>query len=82
MFMRANITKRAWVNEQALSIMRLNQLVAILALVLACCVALMLYKFGFPAKIIYGAAVLSILFVAIIWSTACLILGAFDEDDE
>jgi len=62
--------------------MRLNYFVAILALVLACTVALMLYKFGFPDKIIIGAAVLSILFVSIIWSTACLILGAFDEDEE
>ena len=61
--------------------MRINQVVAILALVLACCVALMMYKFGFPDRIIFGAGVLSILFVAIIWSTACLILGAFDEDD-
>ena len=62
--------------------MRLNQAVAIMALVLACCLALMLHKFGLPDKIVVGAAVLSILFVAIVWSTACIILGAFNEDNE
>ena len=62
--------------------MRVNHFVAILALVLACCIALMMYKFNFPDKIIWGAALLAILFVAIIWSTVSIILGAYEEDEE
>jgi uncharacterized membrane protein len=60
--------------------MSMNRIVAIFGLILACCVFLVLHKFGFPDKIKYGAALLSILFVAIIWSTASLTLGGDDEE--
>ncbi len=60
--------------------MRIHQLVAILGLMLACCVFLVLHKLGFPDKIKYGTALLSILFVAMIWSTASLTLGGDDEE--
>jgi hypothetical protein len=60
--------------------MRLNQLVAVLGLILASCVFLVLHKLGFPDKIKYGTALLSILFVAMIWSTAELTLGGDDEE--
>lgn len=79
--MRKDSGKRAFL-KKALSIMRLNQAVAVLAVVLACCIAFSMYKFGFPAKIVLGAAVLAILFVAVIWSTTCIILGNFSEEDD
>ena len=62
--------------------MSLNQAVSIFALVLSCCVALIMYRLRFPDRIVFGAAVLSILFVAIVWSTTCLILKDFNEDDD
>lgn len=62
--------------------MRINQVIALLGLMLACCVFLALHKLGFPDKIKYGVALLSILFVAMIWSTANLTLGGDDEEDE
>ncbi len=60
--------------------MSINQVVAVFGLILACCVFLVLHKLGFPDKIKYGTALLSILFVAIIWSTASLTLGGDDEE--
>jgi hypothetical protein len=57
----------------------LNHLVAFLGLVLAVSVNIMLRKFGYPEKIIWGASILSILVVAIFWST--IMLGANDEED-
>ncbi len=60
--------------------MRLNQVVAIIGLILAISVFFLLHKYGFPDKITYGAAILSIIFVAIVWSTASLSLGGDDEE--
>ncbi len=60
--------------------MRLNQAVAIFGLILSSCVFIILHKFGFPDKIKAGAAILSIIFVAIVWSTASLTLGGDDEE--
>jgi len=60
--------------------MRINQVVAILGLILAGCVFLVLHKLGFPDKIKYVTALLSILFVAMVWSTAGLTLGGDDEE--
>ena len=62
--------------------MRVNQVVAIFGLVLSCTAYLLLYKFGFPDKICFGAAVFSILFVALVWTTACLFSGAYQDDDD
>jgi len=61
--------------------MRLNHIAAIIGLLLACCVFFLMHKFGFPDKITYGAAILSILFVAVVWSTASLILGGGDDEE-
>ena len=61
-------------------LMRLNQAVAILGLILASCVFLIMHKLGFPDKIQIGAAILCIIFVSIVWSTASLSLGGDDEE--
>lgn len=60
--------------------MRLNQAVALIGLILAASVFLILHKYGFPDKITYGASILSIIFVAIVWSTVSLTLGGDDEE--
>jgi len=57
----------------------LDQIVAVLGLSLALAVFSVLTKYGAPEKIRWGAAILSILVVAIFWSAVQL--GADDEDD-
>jgi hypothetical protein len=57
----------------------LNQVVAMLGLILAVSVYLALRRFGFPEKICWGASILSILIVAIFWTS--VMLGAEDDDD-
>jgi len=58
----------------------IHQIVAVLGLMLALSVYALLSKFGVPARIVWGATVLSVLVVAIFWSSVCL--GAEDEDEE
>ncbi len=57
----------------------LNQIVAVLGFSLALAVFSILTKYGVPEKIRWGAAILSILVVAIFWSAVQL--GADDEDE-
>jgi hypothetical protein len=57
-----------------------NHAVAVLALVLAAAVYSLMVHIGTPSKIAWGSAILSILVVAIFWSSVSL--GADDEDDE
>ncbi|HEY9871644.1 MAG TPA: hypothetical protein V6D08_20980 [Candidatus Obscuribacterales bacterium] len=61
-------------------LLTLNQIVALLGLALSLAVYSLLTKFGVPEKIRWGAAILSILVVAIFWSAVQL--GAEDEDEE
>jgi len=61
--------------------LNLNHLVAFLGLVLAVAVFLALRKFNFPDRICMGAAVLSILMVAIFWSAVLVNVGEDDEED-
>ena len=56
-----------------------NHIIAVLGLILALSVHLMLSELGVPAKIAWGASILSVLVVAMFWS--CVVLGAEDEDD-
>lgn len=58
----------------------IHQVVAVLGLLLSLAVYSLLGRFGVPDKIRLGAAILSILVVAIFWSTVQL--GAEDEDEE
>jgi len=57
----------------------LNQIVALLGLVLAVSFNLALRRFGFPEKICWGASILAILITSIFWSTVQL--GADDDED-
>lgn len=57
-----------------------NQVVAVCGLLLSVTVFTMLNKYGVPSRICWGAAILSILVVAIFWSTA--MLGTDDEEQE
>lgn len=57
----------------------LDQMVALLGVVLTVAVYSLMGRLGVPPQIQVGAAVLSALVVAIFWSTVCL--GADDEDD-
>lgn len=60
--------------------LKVNHIVAILAVCLAAASYLVLKRYEFPEKICTGAAFLSILVVAIFWS--CVQLGADDEDED
>jgi uncharacterized membrane protein len=60
--------------------MNINQVIALFGFILACCVFLIMHKLGFPDKIKYGTALLSIIFVAVIWSTANITLGGDDDE--
>ena len=57
----------------------LNQVVALLGLLLAVGMNLLLRKYGYPEKISWGASILSILGVAMFWTI--VMLGAQDDDD-
>jgi len=57
----------------------INHVVALLGLVLSICSYLALKRYGAPDKVCVGAAILSILVVAIFWSS--VLLGADDEED-
>ena len=59
--------------------LNLNHLVAFLGLVLSIAVFLALRRLNLPDKICLGAAVLSILVVAIFWSA--VLVGDDDEED-
>ena len=58
----------------------IHQIVSILGLALALAVFSLLSKWGVPDKIRWGAAILSLLVVAIFWTAVQL--GADDEDEE
>ncbi len=60
--------------------LNVNHIVAVLALCLAIASFLVLRRYGFPDKICVGAAFLSILVVAMFWSS--VLLGADDEDED
>lgn len=57
-----------------------NHIVSFLALVLAAAVFSLFTRLGVPSKIAWGSAILSILVVAIFWSS--INLGSDDEEDE
>ncbi len=57
-----------------------NHVVSLLGLVLALSSYLVLKKYGVPDKICVGAAILSLLVVAIFWS--CVLLGTSDDEDD
>ncbi len=57
-----------------------NHAVAVLGCLLAIAVYMLMNKFGVPSRIAWGSAILSILVVAIFWSS--INLGPSDEDDE
>jgi len=56
----------------------LNQTVAFLGLVLSLSLFMLMTRYGVPEKIAFGAAILSILVVAIFWTA--INLGDDDED--
>ena len=58
----------------------IHQVVAVLGLVLCLAVYSLLTRFGIPARVCLGAAILSIIVVATFWSA--IQLGAEDEDEE
>jgi hypothetical protein len=57
-----------------------NQVVAILALLLAACVNVLMSGLGVPHKIVVGATILTVIAVAIFWSVTNL--GPYDDDEE
>ena len=57
----------------------IHQIVAVLGLALALAVYSILTRWGVPERIRVGAAILSVLVVAIFWSAVQL--GADDDDD-
>jgi hypothetical protein len=61
-------------------LLTINHLVALLGLVLALSSYLVLKKLGVPDKICIGGAILSVLVVAIFWTS--VLLGTEDEDEE
>lgn len=60
--------------------LNVNHAVVVLGLVLAWAVYVMFLKFGLPQRIAMGAAILSILVVAIFWSAIGLGIDADDDD--
>lgn len=56
-----------------------NHMVAVLGVVLALTVFMLLKRYGLPDKICWGASILSILVVAIFWTS--VLLGADDDED-